>query len=333
MTDIDLRPLDRADETQVRAYWEVVRDSVSERPYNTWLAWSAARSYLADPPPSSEAAHMCAWDGDRLVGVASATAPRHDNLHRSDVTVHVLPDRRREGIGTRLLEEGLLQARRWGRTVVAAEAFAPVGEESAGSLFARRHGFAVVLEDGMKVADLQATRGDWPALADEAAGHHRDYRLVTTWGPLTDEHLEAYCRLNNAFNLLAPTGDSDIEAESWDAERVREGERRGAAVGRHDLCTFAYDARGGPVGLTELFINDTAAHRVLQSGTLVLPEHRGHRLGLGLKVANHQALLERFPDAQWILTGNADVNVAMSAVNDRLGFRVVERCLELERTV
>lgn len=315
----------------MRAYWEVVRDSVAERPYNTWLAWSAARSYLAAPPSSSEAAHVCAWDGDRLVGVASASAPRHDNLHRSEVSVHVLPHRRREGIGTWLLDEGLLQVRRWGRTVVATEAFAPVGEESAGWLFARRQGFVVVLEDGMKIADLQETKAGWPALADEAAARHQDYRLVTTWGPLPDEHLEAYCGLNNAFNLLAPTGDSDVEAESWDADRVREGERRGAAVGRHDLCSFAYDVSGRPVGVTELFINETAAHRVFQSGTLVLPEHRGHRLGLGLKVANHRALLERFPAAEWIVTGNADVNIAMSAVNDRLGFRVVERCLELER--
>ena len=96
---------------------------------------------------------------------------------------------------------------------------------------------------------------------------------------------------------------------------------------------MALDASGEPVGMTELFINETMPHRVFQSGTLVLPEHQGHRLGLALKVANHLALLERFPDAEWIITGNADVNAPMNAVNDRLGFRIVERCLEMERPV
>ncbi|MCW2813716.1 MAG: family N-acetyltransferase [Nocardioides sp.] len=72
----------------------------------------------------------------------------------------------------------------------------------------------------------------------------------------------------------------------------------------------------------------------MQGGTtIVLPEHRGHRLGLALKVAHHQALLARFPDVEWIATATADVNAHMNAVNDRLGIRVVERCIELTRPV
>jgi GNAT superfamily N-acetyltransferase len=330
---IEIRYLDRADESQIRTFWEVVGESVAERPYNIWLAWAAALTYLAEPPGHSEAAALCAWDGGRMVGAAAVSAPLTDNLHRSSAEVHVLPDRRREGIGTVLLEQATRQVRAWRRSVLATEVFAPVDAESAALAFARDNGFAVTLEDGIKIADLQATKDRWPALAAEAAAYHQDYRLVTTWDPMPEELVEGYCRLNNAFFSLAPTGDSDVEDEVWDVDRVRERERRRVGARRRDLHTMALDASGEPVGMTELFINDTEAHRVFQSGTLVLPEHQDHRLGLALKAANHQALLERFPTAEWIITGNADVNGPMNAVNDRLGFRVVERCLEMERRV
>jgi hypothetical protein len=38
-----------------------------------------------------------------------------------------------------------------------------------------------------------------------------------------------------------------------------------------------------------------------------------------------------FPDCRLLLTGNAGVNVAMNAVNDRLGYREVERCVEVQK--
>ncbi len=333
MSTIEIRELDRQDDVQIRTFWEVVGESVAERPYNTWLAWAAARTYLAEPPNDSEAAALCAWDGDRMIGTATVSAPRLDNLHRSSADIYVLPDRRREGIGTRLLELATQQVRAWDRTVLATEVFAPVAETSPGLSFAERHGFAVAIEDGIKIADLQTTKDSWPALAAEAAAYHQDYRLVTTWNPMPEELVEGYCRLNTKFFSLAPTGESEWEEEVWEPERVRERERRGLQARRLDLYSLALDASGEPVGMTELFINETMPHRVFQSGTLVLPEHQGHRLGLALKVANHLALLERFPDADWIITGNADVNAPMNTVNERLGFRIVERCVEMERSV
>ena len=63
----------------------------------------------------------------------------------------------------------------------------------------------------------------------------------------------------------------------------------------------------------------------------MLPEHRGHSLGLAMKVANQQALRAAYPECRILMTGNADVNAAMNAVNVKLGFREVERCIELQK--
>jgi hypothetical protein len=57
---------------------------------------------------------------------------------------------------------------------------------------------------------------------------------------------------------------------------------------------------------------------------VVAQRHRGHRLGLLVKVAmldllgRHEPLLER------IFTGNADSNRHMLAINDELGFTVLD---------
>ena len=63
-----------------------------------------------------------------------------------------------------------------------------------------------------------------------------------------------------------------------------------------------------------------APHWGFQSGTIVAPEHRGHRLGLAIKLANHRQLRAHFPSCRVLVTGNADVNAPMNAVNEALGF-------------
>jgi GNAT superfamily N-acetyltransferase len=328
---VDIRPLDRDSDAELRAFWEVGRDSVADRPYNSYLAWQAASTYLRSGRGDTIDVRFTAWRGDRMVGTGTLGAPIHENTHTAWTDLFVVPDQWRRGIGTALLSAVEDEARRLERDVLLAEPYAPPDSESAATLFAAHHGFQVELEDGIKLVDLAATRGAWAALADEVTPHHTGYRLVTTWAPVPDELMDGYCALNTAFNSEAPSGDSGLENERWDADRVREREARTAKAGRRDVHTFALDADGEVVALTELFINTTVPHRAFQGGTLVMPDHRGHRLGLAVKLANHQALVDAYPQVEWMVTGNADVNAPMNAINDLLGYRVVERMLEVRK--
>jgi hypothetical protein len=52
--------------------------------------------------------------------------------------------------------------------------------------------------------------------------------------------------------------------------------------------------------------------------------HRGHRLGLLLKVAMLDLLAEREPQLRWVVTANADSNSHMIAINAALGFRFLD---------
>ena len=96
---------------------------------------------------------------------------------------------------------------------------------------------------------------------------------------------------------------------SWTSRRrsgrpsgSRERDDRFVATGRHQFGVLAYAADGTCVATTELFVNEVASWRALQGGTLVVPGHRGHRLGLALKLANLRAVRERFPDCRYVFT-------------------------------
>ena len=66
---------------------------------------------------------------------------------------------------------------------------------------------------------------------------------------------------------------------------------------------------------------------------LVSPAHRGHRLGLALKVRNHTELQRSHSERRIVHTWNAEQNTAMNAVNAELGFRPVELAQELQRRI
>lgn len=330
---VEIRELDRHDEAQVRAFWEVERDAVADRPYNTFLAWEAARTYIPMEFTDRLRCFAAAFDGDTLVGAVAGGAPLTDNTHRAHYEVAVLPAHRRRGLGTLLADEFERWAAAHGRRVIAGEVFAPVEGRSPALEFAEGRGFRVTIEDGMKVVDIAETRDRWDGLAAECAPHHLDYELRTVWSPLPEELVGGHNAINNMFMSEAPSGDADVEDENWTPERLRADEERAAKGGRRDVRTFALTRDGEVAAMTELFVNEHSPERGFQSGTLVVPAHRGHRLGLAVKVANQQALADAFSALEWIITGNADVNTHMNAINDRLGFRVVERCLEVEKAL
>jgi hypothetical protein len=57
----------------------------------------------------------------------------------------------------------------------------------------------------------------------------------------------------------------------------------------------------------------------------VFEAHRGHRLGLALKLATHRRLAEDFPEVRRIVTWNSHVNPWMIHVNEQLGYEIAYR--------
>ena len=73
-------------------------------------------------------------------------------------------------------------------------------------------------------------------------------------------------------------------------------------------------------GMTELGVPAEPDRPVSQNDTIVLEEHRGHRLGMLLKAANIRHLQSTAPGHPSIITFNAEENRYMIEVNEAVGF-------------
>ena len=90
------------------------------------------------------------------------------------------------------------------------------------------------------------------------------------------------------------------------------------------LVTVALHAPSGRlVAINELSVSNDRSRPVGQEDTLVLQEHRGHRLGMLVKVANLQELAKIAPGAPLVFTFNAEENRPMLDVNEAVGYRAV----------
>lgn len=331
---MDIREIDPADTVTLRRHWEVGKAAADgTRPYDVHAPWESFRLARGFRRDDLEVVLLGAFVDGVMWGAAQLELWLLDNTHMARVLCNVHPDRQRQGIGRALVHRAVDLAAVRGRRLLVTETYAPVDDASAGLLFAEAVGFRTALVDGMKVVDLPATEHLWEELEEKAALEHSDYRIITWRDGVPDELVPGYCRLSELFNEQAPMGELEVEAEKWDADRVRNRERRNRATGRTDLSAGAVAPDGALVGVTEVGVDVHAPHWGFQSGTIVAPEHRGHRLGLAVKLANHRQLREHFPDCKVLVTGNADVNAPMNAVNEALGYREVERCIEMQRTI
>ena len=280
-------------------------------------------------------------DPSSAVGVGTCSLTLKDNLTTAAAHVVVRAERRREGIGTALLAAVERRAIAEGRTTLQSWA-TQVGSPSAGDpgVIAPREGSGH-LDGGHPVAQFMTARGYTleqievhsmlrvpvaPAvldpLASEAAAKVGEaYRLITWTDACPDELVDGFARLRAAMDD-APTAGLQYDASHWDAERIREGERRAAEAGLVMLAVVAqHVASGQLVGFTQLDRYPERPGSAFQDDTVVVAEHRGHRLGMHLKVANLRRMDELWPDVRRIHTWNADENDYMRSINIALGFR------------
>jgi GNAT superfamily N-acetyltransferase len=328
---LQIREIDPRDEAALRSWWEVGRDASAERPLEAWPVWEVSRALMPVPRTDGRQILLEAVQDGCTVGSARLWFFRHDNTHLVEAGVWVTPQARRRGIGRALLTEIEGRTRADGRTSVIGSAFAPVGEDSPGSLFAAAMGYPVGSHEETKVVDLKTATSGWDPLEAEAAAALGGYRVEVYEGRLPDAHVSGFCALLSAFLGEVPTGDLDLREAAWTPARLRENEERAIATGRCLVIAVAVAPDGHLVGFSDAQVHRADPRHASVGGTLVLPGHRGHRLGLAMKLLTHRRVAELFPECGYVETGNAGVNAPMNTVNERLGYRVVERCLDVQK--
>ncbi|HEX6449652.1 MAG TPA: GNAT family N-acetyltransferase [Trebonia sp.] len=314
--------LDPADPDAARAFYEVREAArVADEPFTSPLSRQMARNWVtegwtADPAvtwyvPGAEPGTADGWYRLEL--------PDLENRDRAGLSLGVHPSRRRAGLGTALLQHAAEQASAEGRTVLASG----VPRGSAGEAFALRAGVTFGIEDVRRLHDLHAIpAGLLASLRETAEKAAAGYSLVSWIGPVPGDHLEQVATVINALND-APH-DAGVEPDLWDGARV--DERWNGPGPRFGFRAYAvaavHDATGEMAAITEIVVHPETPEWANQAFTAVTRAHRGHKLGLLVKVAMADTLLAAEPGLRWIETWNAASNQYMIAVNEMLGYQV-----------
>ncbi|WP_428846990.1 hypothetical protein [Rhizohabitans arisaemae] len=188
-------------------------------------------------------------------------------------------------------------------------------------------GFTMASADERRVLDLTAVPWqDFHRMRQDAVKHADDYEFQRFVGPVHDTLLADMTTLLNGMND-APLGDLDLRHEHLDTVRVRELEDVNERFGLITYTTIArHKDTGEPAGYSRIFLDATSPEPWARQGdTVVLRKHRGHRLGLLLKLAQAQWFHSSEPYVEKIITWNEVSNKHMIAINERLGFTVLDR--------
>ena len=206
-----------------------------------------------------------------------------------------------------------------GRTVLNGGA--RVG--SPGEAFARWTGAKPGLVDIERMLDIgKLEKGRLAGLRGPAERAAAGYSLVSWAGPVPEEYIEQAAAVYNG--LADAPRDPEVTHEPWDAQRVRErvNDLR-PQYGMRDYTVAArHDDTGELAGLTEMSVDPADPGWGFQVFTVVSRKHRGHRLGLLLKIAMMEFLATTEPQLERIVTWNGQGNEHMISVNEAMGYTV-----------
>ncbi len=279
-----------------------------------------------------------------VLGAVLVTLPREGNTHLAHGYVVVRPEERGAGIGTALLAHAERVAAHAGRTTIVIRSAespeppagpdaltAPTGAgrvqaDGPSARFARRHGFTLEQVERYSVLEVPSDEAGLAAVETLRAAAARvagdDYRVHVWHDTVPTEWRGALAALMARMNTDAPSGAVDIDAEPWDAERVRIYCEHSAHQQLHLTIAAAEHVPSGTLAAYTMLQHPVAeVPFAFQEDTLVHAGHRGRRLGMLVKTTNLQALRARRPSIARVHTANAQENVHMLAINVELGFR------------
>jgi GNAT superfamily N-acetyltransferase/RimJ/RimL family protein N-acetyltransferase len=318
----------KTDEQQLRACHQmVVSGQPQDDPDGPALSWGMFRAWWAyglfDEPKE---AWLALADDGTAIGCYELDLPDRENKTAGFLYPVVALAHRRHGLGTALTAHAAGRAELAGRTLLSATA----RTGAPGCAFAAALGASRSSTEARRVLDLgPALAARLAALRAQAQSQATGYRLRYWSGPAPEDLVGQICALEGAMGD-APHEDW-YEPPAWDEDRVRAADQRLAEHGARQYSIGAiHPASGELAALTQLTIDPDVGGWAFQGMTAVLRQHRGHRLGLLLKVTMLEQVADLEPQVRQVVTHNDVGNAHMIAVNDSLGHRVTDEFQNFE---
>ncbi|GAA5208313.1 GNAT family N-acetyltransferase [Microbacterium kyungheense] len=280
---------------------------------------------------------FAALRGDDVLGVVKMLISNQPDVSAIEFDLMVDPPRRGQGVEKSLLAEVEREARDRGISTIQTWTLhrpdavgdrleSPTGWGSipadTEALLQLAHGFTLEQVERNSVFDLT---GDFSMVermlhdAEAAAGD--DYRPVVWTSPTPPEYVDGFAYALSRMSTDTPQGGLVVDEQHWDAARVKRRDARLQAQGLTvSVAAVLHVPTGRVVAYNELAIADDPAGATQQFGTLVVKEHRGHRLGTIVKCANLLRWRTIAPQSPRVSTFNAEENRHMLDINEAIGF-------------
>jgi len=273
-----------------------------------------------------------------FVGRIGVDIPHEEGSRSAYWLIELLRSHHGRGIGTAAYELVEQAAREHGRTVLQswaqhAEADGPRLSAPTGfGTIPRDHAARFYLAQGYVLEqierrsdlDLVTSASTVDRLLAEAERAAAGYRVVQWSPPTPADRVAGFAWMKSRMSTDAPAAGMEFDEQIWDAERVARHDRRWTDAGMTVLVTAAqHIASGDLVAFNELTIGADGTRPTNQEDTLVLKEHRGHRLGQLVKCAALKSWRGIAPLSPKVITYNAEENRPMLDINEAIGFRPV----------
>lgn len=328
--------LDAQDAADFVADVEVV-NAVDSIAYGTPdVAAEPAEELHAESTPYRRSRRLGAFEGARLVGRAGCTVLIGQDSDTAWTDLHVLPEHAGRGIGRALADaieqlaaeqpgvrklvsyHGVPEAA--GERMVPPTGFGSVPRDARAVRFALARGWS--LEQVERVSRLALPVAGLDERLEAAAARSGPDYVVHTWTDRTPERrLADVATMLTRMSTDAPSAGLEEPEDVWTVERLAsEEDRRRTSPRRFVSAAVEHRPSGRLVAFSDLSVPRQPHRAVEQWSTLVLREHRGHRLGMLVKLANLAHLARVAPHHPSVITFNAEENRPMLDVNEAIGF-------------
>ena len=276
--------------------------------------YKRAHRFLVFPEESPLEAAGCA-----VVSVETPLSPSYGtNKHVGTLLQLFISQKyRRKGLGSLLLKRVIEELA--AKEPSVTEFLAPVTLES-GVNFMNRQGGTVSLETAenrLYLSDL-----DWVKVEAWAAGSARRNpgTTVMTVAVIPHEDIEDYSAAYTETINQQPLGDVSLNIR-YTPEQIRFDEQNNLEQGIAETTIYTRESDGKVSGLTETLYLKEAGHKITQMMTGVREAYRGRGLGKLVKALMLMHIRKEYPCVKYLVTGNADTNASMLAINRQLGFK------------